>query len=1340
MKKLTLNSLAIVVVLLLLSWSAVQAQVAIPVQTWDFETSLGDWVSGTGNASIELTTEKAVSGTHSVKMVKGTSTLEINLQNDVFENIREGDSISVNIWISAEDAANINGFQIFWQTGSGWSWNNIWINGSSIIGDSWNTIKGVYPAIATPVQRIGFQLLMKTGQESAATTIYFDDITISRVQTKIVDWAIFRRGPAPGWKFVPGDEGNAGVAGDVPPAGPWTAIRGGFPALTATLEKAVVVTGTMTFEGAGIETWNALRYAFTNHTQAGAVRYAGTDSARWMYEKYAGTDSAQWVDGEEVGNGYSFFPPSDGQDIPSFANGSGNIGIVRNSSWISTWGNNLSAGVITQKPMRAIAEEGTYDFAISVQLRSDSTKEVKFYVQKQGTPVAYWWGGSFIDTTSIPATFNGICFGLNGGNGAESGDLRGFKVENVQAKLGSPIVIPEAPWQPFYISIKDWGIFRRGPAPGWKFVPGEMDGNAGVAGDVPPAGPWTAIRGAFPEAVQLKTGKSIKISGTMTFEGAGIETWNALRYAFTNHTQAGAVRYAGTDSARWMYEKYAGTDSAQWVDGEEVGDGYSFFPPSDGQDIPSFANGSGNIGIVRNSSWISTWGNNLSAGVITQKPMRAIAEEGTYDFAISVQLRSDNTKEVKFYVQKQGTPVAYWWGGSFIDTTSIPATFNGICFGLNGGNGAESGALRGFYVENVQVDTGVVTVPEPPWQPFYISIKDWGIFRRGPAPGWKFVPGEMDGNAGVAGDVPPAGPWTAIRGAFPEAVQLKTGKSIKISGTMTFEGAGIETWNALRYAFTNHTQAGAVRYAGTDSARWMYEKYAGTDSAQWVDGEEVGDGYSFFPPSDGQDIPSFANGSGNIGIVRNSSWISTWGNNLSAGVITQKPMRAIAEEGTYDFAISVQLRSDNTKEVKFYVQKQGTPVAYWWGGSFIDTTSIPATFNGICFGLNGGNGAESGALRGFYVENVQVDTGVVTVPIAPWQKYYVAKWGVLGNRYGGWSFEEGEFEGNAGVVGTAPNTSMVVLRGALEEPYIPTVTRGLLITGQVEFTGGGFNAPGSFRIGFLYTPSLGKVVVDNTPDNGDSTHWDGAENGHTGILFVPRSGNNQNVSWGTGGNGSVGAILNADTVWFVTDAANNAALGNFSQLPAGAIANEGTYNIALAVLGNSDGNANATFKLSKDGNEAAYKYAASFSVPAALNKFNAISFALSEGNSTTALRVLDIAIDTTTRPVDVGELVGVAKELVPLVYNLYQNYPNPFNPTTTIRYDLPFTSNVKITVYDMLGREVARIVDGMQSANSYTIQWNASHLSSGVYFYRIDAKSVDGAKTFTSVKKLLLLK
>jgi len=99
---------------------------------------------------------------------------------------------------------------------------------------------------------------------------------------------------------------------------------------------------------------------------------------------------------------------------------------------------------------------------------------------------------------------------------------------------------------------------------------------------------------------------------------------------------------------------------------------------------------------------------------------------------------------------------------------------------------------------------------------------------------------------------------------------------------------------------------------------------------------------------------------------------------------------------------------------------------------------------------------------------------------------------------------------------------------------------------------------------------------------------------------------------------------------------------------------------------------------------------------------------------------------------------GIAIE--PKEFVLLQNFPNPFNPTTTIRYGLPVTSNVKITVYDMLGREIAMLVDGMQHANNYSIQWNASHLSSGVYFYRIDAKSVDGTKNFTSVKELLLLK
>ena len=94
----------------------------------------------------------------------------------------------------------------------------------------------------------------------------------------------------------------------------------------------------------------------------------------------------------------------------------------------------------------------------------------------------------------------------------------------------------------------------------------------------------------------------------------------------------------------------------------------------------------------------------------------------------------------------------------------------------------------------------------------------------------------------------------------------------------------------------------------------------------------------------------------------------------------------------------------------------------------------------------------------------------------------------------------------------------------------------------------------------------------------------------------------------------------------------------------------------------------------------------------------------------------------------------------PKVFALAQNYPNPFNPTTTINYDLPKTSYVKIVIYDVLGRVVATLVDGVQPANRYTLSWNASNVASGMYFYRMNARSADNSGDFNSVKKLLLLK
>jgi len=94
----------------------------------------------------------------------------------------------------------------------------------------------------------------------------------------------------------------------------------------------------------------------------------------------------------------------------------------------------------------------------------------------------------------------------------------------------------------------------------------------------------------------------------------------------------------------------------------------------------------------------------------------------------------------------------------------------------------------------------------------------------------------------------------------------------------------------------------------------------------------------------------------------------------------------------------------------------------------------------------------------------------------------------------------------------------------------------------------------------------------------------------------------------------------------------------------------------------------------------------------------------------------------------------VEKEEVPVTYSLDQNYPNPFNPTTQIKYSILNAGNVSLKVFDVLGREVADLVNQQQDAGHYTVNFNASSLSSGIYFYRIESGS------FISVKKMMLVK
>ena len=94
---------------------------------------------------------------------------------------------------------------------------------------------------------------------------------------------------------------------------------------------------------------------------------------------------------------------------------------------------------------------------------------------------------------------------------------------------------------------------------------------------------------------------------------------------------------------------------------------------------------------------------------------------------------------------------------------------------------------------------------------------------------------------------------------------------------------------------------------------------------------------------------------------------------------------------------------------------------------------------------------------------------------------------------------------------------------------------------------------------------------------------------------------------------------------------------------------------------------------------------------------------------------------------------------IPEKYTLSQNYPNPFNPVTTIKYQLPFTSDVKLLIYNLLGQEVFRLERFSQQAGEYLVRWDGrnmqgSELSSGIYFYRLQAGD------FIQTKKMVLLK
>jgi hypothetical protein len=120
-------------------------------------------------------------------------------------------------------------------------------------------------------------------------------------------------------------------------------------------------------------------------------------------------------------------------------------------------------------------------------------------------------------------------------------------------------------------------------------------------------------------------------------------------------------------------------------------------------------------------------------------------------------------------------------------------------------------------------------------------------------------------------------------------------------------------------------------------------------------------------------------------------------------------------------------------------------------------------------------------------------------------------------------------------------------------------------------------------------------------------------------------------------------------------------------------------------------------------------------------------------NSVTKLKLL---ANTAWSVYNGGFNVGVipASTEIPASYSLSQNYPNPFNPVTKIKYDLPSAGEVKLVIFDALGREIETLVNENQSAGTYEATFDGSLYPSGIYFYRLTADAFSGTRKMLMIK------
>ncbi len=838
----------------------------------------------------------------------------------------------------------------------------------------------------------------------------------------------------------------------------------------------------------------------------------------------------------------------------------------------------------------------------------------------------------------------------------------------------------------FYVG--NWGATGQGM--GWPILndSSTVVGNASMGSDEPPA-LWATIRGGFDYDVEATTDSAIVVKGKLEFVGDGFQDqYTPIRYALTYQNDPGTLQYQYTDSACWSVN-----------DGNY---GYEFTPRSGNGALANGNGGSGTLWTIINGNWNSTYSNGgLPISTVFQAPAYANMVEGVYDWAISVQPLSDGTNEVRWYLIEENNK--YWCGGISIDTAQVITKFNGINFGIIQGL---NNNLTRFNLTEVRVEKGE-PIQEPLPHPIVTYIDQWG-FIGGRFGGWKFIPGDIDGNASISGDSELTD-WAAIRGEFFDKIKLSEDNALIVKGKIKFIGSGFEGLDGFKFGIFNSDSAGYIIDSPVDSTHWSGK-------------ENYHTGYLFSPPGE----PNFAEWwvpYSTEGKVINDVWLGT-NSYISLGSKLQTPANAVSTEGEYDFAVSVVALTDNVTEVRFFLVKQDN--SYFFTDSIIDKHQPLSEqfFNCVCFAVNSTNKN----LRRLDLYDVYIDMGEqIKLPEAPWKPYYITRWGFIGNKYGGWKFTPGWLVGDFSISGDSPNRGWAAIEGRFLEPVKIPNNKALVVSGKMEFLNGGFEATNSLRLGMFYSDSTGNLVSSPV----DSIHWSGSENYHSGYLFIPPVGNNELLKW-NGIPASIGAVVN--NIWLNTDGKNNYPIGDILQEPAGVLPASGVYDFAIQVAEIPDTTAEIRFYLiQEDMGYACYGSFIDKNNPLATKKFNCIAFALDSGNTTTAINFYEVQINLYDRIVGVEE---PKEDILPATNFLSQNYPNPFNPTTNFVFRIADFGLVSLKIYDTLGREVATVIEKELAPGYYIFPFSISQfpLSSGIYFYQLKAKN------YIETKKFVLLK